>query len=345
MPRPSQRPRHSTTLDEVATRSGVSRATVSRVVNGNPKVTPAAQQAVHRAIGELGYVPNRAARSLVTRRSDSVALVIPEPTSRLFMEPFFPAVLRGASEAVAARDVQLVLLMAQSGPEEGRIARYLSAGHADGVLLLSLHGSDPLPALLNKRGVPFVVGGKPPTSGVSFVDVDNRHGAELAVQHLIGLGRRRIATIAGPADMAAGLDRLAGYRSALTAAGIPPSDALVEVADFSREGGATAMARLLDRTPDLDGVFAASDLMAVGAMSTLARRGLRVPNAVAVVGFDDSPLAESTDPPLTSVRQPMSEMGREMVRLLFTAMEDREAVTRSVILGTELVVRGSSGES
>jgi len=332
----------ATTLEQVARAARVSRATASRVVNGDLRVGEPARTAVEGAIQELGYVPNRAARSLVTRRSDSVAVVIPEPSGQVFGDPFFPRILRGISETLADESMQLVLLMPQGRRDEERVERYLGAGHSDGVLLISLHGSDPLPAGLRRHGIPTVIGGRPPTEGLTYVDVDNRGGAAAAVGHLLDIGRRRIATIAGPQDMAAGADRLAGYRERLAGAGHPADEALVEVGDFTHDGGRTAMERLLDRAPALDAVFVASDLMAVGAVGALRASGRSIPADVAVVGFDDSQLAATTEPRMSSVRQPIEEMGREMTRLLLEEIRNPGQAARRVILDTKLVVRGSS---
>jgi DNA-binding LacI/PurR family transcriptional regulator len=332
------------TLEEVAVAAGVSRATVSRVVNGNPRVAPEVRRAVERAVDRLGYVPNPAARSLVTRRSQSIALVIGEPAGRLFAEPFFARLLRGIGAALSERDLQLVLLMPQTSEEEDRAGRYLSAGHVDGALLASLHGDDPLPGQLARRGLPVVVGGRPPrTADVSYVDVDNVAGARSAVEHLIADGRQAIATIAGPGDMAVGQDRLTGYRQALEAAGRALDPRLEAAGDFGQESGAAAIRRILEARPDVDAVFAASDLMAAGAVQALRAAGRRMPEDVAVVGYDDSPIATTTDPPLSSVRQPIEEMGREMTRLLIEVMAAKRPVAKRVLLGTELVVRESSG--
>lgn len=331
------------TLEAVAREAGVSRATASRVLNNSPKVSPEVRRAVERAIARLGYVPNPAARSLVTRRSDSVGVVITEPTSRLFNEPFFPRLLRGISGELAARQLQLVLLMPESRADEARLEQYLMSGHVDGVVLVSLHGDDPLPGDLIRHGIPVVVGGRPATGvTASYVDVDNREGARAAVRHLVAEGRRRIATIAGTADMAPGLDRLAGYRDGLDEAGLARDASLETVADFTHEGGQEAMRRLLETRPDLDAVFAASDVMASAALSVLRAGGRSVPDDVAVVGYDDSPLAEASDPPLTSIRQPIEEMGRELVRLLAASTERSSQATRRVLLSTELVIRRSS---
>jgi DNA-binding LacI/PurR family transcriptional regulator len=339
----AQRTTGPATLEAVARAANVSRATVSRVVNGDQRVAESKRTAVEAAVRELGYVPNRAARSLVTRRSGSVGVVIPEPTAQLFGDPFFPRILRGIGDGLAAEGLQLVLLMPQVRADEERVEGFLAAGHVDGVLLVSLHGSDPLPEDLAGRGIPVVVGGRPPSPGITYVDVDNQRGAGLAVQHLLDGGRRRVATIAGPQDMPAGADRLAGYHDALRAAGLGADRKLVEIADFSLEGGRSAMDRLLGRAPDLDAVFIASDLMAMGALSALQAAGRRVPEDVAVVGFDDSPLAAQSKPALSSVHQPIEEMGREMARLLTRMVASRDRAARRVILATELVVRASSG--
>jgi DNA-binding LacI/PurR family transcriptional regulator len=333
------------TLEQVASVARVSRATVSRVVNGDQRVGETARLAVEAAVRELGYVPNRAARSLVTRRSDSVAVVIPEPSAQVFGDPFFPRVLRGISDALALESMQLVLLMPQARADEDRVERYLAAGHSDGVLLISLHGSDPLPAAMRRLRIPVVVGGRPPGSGIPYVDVDNQGGASAAVQHLLELGRQRVATIAGPQDMAPGADRLAGFHERLALAGRSAGRELVEIADFTLEGGRAAMERLLRRAPALDALFVASDLMAVGAIAALRAAGRTIPDDVAVVGFDDSPLTTTTEPPLSSVRQPTEEMGREMTRLLMQEIRYPGAPPRRVILDTQLVVRESSAPS
>ena len=332
------------TLEAVALATGVSRATVSRVVNGLDRVSPETRRIVEAAVIRLGYTPNRAARSLVTRRTDSIGLVIPEPTAKLFGDPFFPRLVRGVSDVMDEADQQLVLMTPQTAQHERRLSRYLISGHLDGVLLVSLHGSDPLPGFLAERGIPVVVGGRPTRSApVSFVDVDNVQGALSAVRHLVSIGRRRIATVAGPTDMAGGADRLQGYREGLAEAGLPLDPALELFGEYEQERAEGAVSSFLAAGGELDAVFAASDLMALGVMSSLRRRGLRIPEDVAVVGYDDSPLALSTDPRLTSVRQPIEVMGREMARLLLAAVGSGERVARSVVLSTELAIRGSSG--
>lgn len=322
----------------------MSRATASRVFTLSPRVSPKAKRAVERAAQKLSYVPNRAARTLVTGRTDSIGLVIPEPTAMLFGDPFFPRLVRGISEVLSRKQLQLVLLAPQSAADETRLEGYLSAGHVDGVLMVSFHGADPLPERLHQRGMPVVLGGRPSGNGngnVTYVDVDNIGGARLAVEHLVATGRKRIATVSGPLDMGAGVDRLQGYREAIKQASLGIDESYEAVGDFGQQSGAVAMQALLDRHPDLDAVFCASDVMASGALGVLREHRRRVPQDVAVVGFDDSTIATSTVPALSSVRQPIEEMGREMARLL---LDSGGSGAKRVILATELVVRASSGQ-
>ncbi|MFC4052032.1 LacI family DNA-binding transcriptional regulator [Actinomadura syzygii] len=328
------------TLEEVAARAGVGRGTVSRVVNGSPRVSPQAREAVLKAIDELGYVPNRAARQLVTRRTDTVALVVAESDQRLFHEPYFAGIIRGISNGLGDTGLQLLLALARSPAEYDRLEDYLTAQHVDGVLLTSLHAEDPLPAKLEAGGVPTVLGGRPPgLHPVSYVDVDNRSGAREAVAHLVARGRRRIATIAGPQDMGVGIDRLAGYRDALAAAGLPER---VEYGDFGEASGVAAAERLLAAEPALDAVFAADDPMALGALRALHRHGRGVPDDVAVIGFDDSAAAPLADPPLTTVHQSPEEMGVEMARLLVSRIRGETVPDPVVILRPHLVLRESA---
>ncbi|MGC4771508.1 LacI family DNA-binding transcriptional regulator [Micromonospora sp. DT44] len=336
------------TLDAVAARAGVGRGTVSRVVNGSPQVSPEARAAVQQAIAELGYVPNRAARALVTQRTDSVALVVSESGERVFTEPFFAAIVRGISSGLLETPMQLWLAMAQSPVERERVEHHLTNQHVDGVLLLSLHDSDPLPTLLEERGLPAVLGGRPArmlqpgAQPAWFVDVDNVGGARQAVEYLTSQGRRRVATIAGPQDMGAGLARLAGYTEAVKATGVGVNPDLIAYGDFSESSGATAMRRLLEACPDLDAVFVASDLMAFGALRTLRDAGRRVPEDVAVIGFDDAPIARQAEPPLTSVFQPVEEMGRQMARLLVARIRGDDLPAPHILLDTQLVHRASA---
>jgi DNA-binding LacI/PurR family transcriptional regulator len=341
------------TLEEVARHAGVSRATVSRVVNDSPTVAPHLREIVDRAVAELGYVPNQAARTLMTSRTDTIALVVAEPDTRVFSDPFFSDIVRGVSQELAASGLQLMLMMAQSHADLARIEQYLVSRHVDGVLLISEHADDRLPRALAGAGVPLVIGGRPlqAATATAYVDNDNIGGARTAAEYLRSSGRSRITTIAGPVDMSAGVDRLAGFRKGL---GREFRARHVEYGNFEQEGGAAAMARLLDRVPDLDAVFVASDLMALGALAELRRRGRRVPDDVAVVGFDDITMAALAEPSLTTMRQRTVDQGRLMVRL-YLALHRPELLvpdpggalpdvvgTDRVVLPVELVVRESA---
>jgi DNA-binding LacI/PurR family transcriptional regulator len=339
----SRQPAGGPTLEQVAALAGVGRGTASRAINGGEHVSERSRAAVQAAVAELGYVPNRAARSLVTKRTDAIALVIAESEERIFGQPFFAGVIRGISVAVTDAGRQLVLLLAQAGRRTEHLDGYLTRQHVDGVLLVSLHDDDALPQQIRERGLPVVLGGRPVSgTGGGFVDMDNEHGARLVVDHLLARGRRAVGTIAGPPDMTAGRDRHAGFVAALSDAGRPADPDLTVHGDFTQDSGERAMRELLARRPDVDGVFCANDLMAAGALQVLRDAGRRVPEDVSVVGFDDSPMALSTHPPLTSVHQSSEDMGRVMVELLFSQMAEPVEPPRSRVLPTHLVVRASS---
>ncbi len=328
-------------IEEVARVAGVSKSTVSRVINGEPNVSKRARDAVHRAIEEIGYSPNHAARTLAGRKANALALVVSEQGTRVLADPFFAGVLRGVHAELSGQRIQLLLMMSQSDDHQDLVG-YLGGGHVDGALVLSLHGADPLPRMLHDSGLPLVIGGRPlATVGhVPFVDSDNFTGALLAARHLAGLGRERIATIAGPQDMAVGVDRLSGWRRGLGERRLPAD--LVVHSDFTPESGARAMAELLDRAPDLDAVFVAADIMALGAIQTLHERGRRVPRDVAVVGFDDSMMASTALPPLTTVRQDVEQLGRTMTWRLLAELTGEQGLPPSVLLPTSTVVRASA---
>jgi DNA-binding LacI/PurR family transcriptional regulator len=340
----TRKPSQGPTLEEVAALAGVGRGTASRVINGSEHVSERSRRAVEAAVAELQYIPNAAARTLKTRRTDAVALVIAESEDRIFGEPFFAGVVRGISKALSVAGKQLVLLLSQAGARSEHLESYLSRQHVDGVLLLSLHDDDLLPEVIRSRSLPMVLGGRgTDPAKTSWVDVDNEHGAALAADLLVGIGCRTIATITGPLDMTAGRDRYLGFRAALAAAGRTLDDDLVAPGDFSQPSGARAMAALLERRPDIDGVFCANDPMAAAALQVLREAGRAVPEDVSVVGFDDSPLALTTHPPLTTVRQPPEEMGRTMVEVLLDRLEDEDpGRVETRVLQTSLVERGST---
>ncbi|RBM19789.1 LacI family DNA-binding transcriptional regulator [Streptomyces sp. PT12] len=345
-PSSSSRP---VTLEDVARVAGVSRATVSRVINGEATVDPRLRKLVDEAIARTRYVPNRAARSLVTRRTDSVALVVSEReqrevtgpfVGRIFSDPYFGRVVGGLLEVARPRGVQMVLLLADDEPSRTQLLGYLQQGHVDGVVLISSHADDPLPGLLARTALPAVLAGRPATPlSLTSVDADQRAGARLAAEHLAATGRRRVAAIAGPQDMTAARERLAGFLAAAKERGL--AEVVWTEGDFTQASGTSGMQRLLGLRPDLDAVFVASDLMALGAVAALHRQGRRVPDDVAVVGFDDSSSALACDPPLTTVRQPVEEMAAEMARLLLRQIDTGERPLPSVVFHPELVIRQS----
>ena len=340
------------TLEHVARVAGVSRATVSRVVNNVRNVDPELAEAVRAAIAATGYVPNQAARSLVTRRTNSVALVVSEGehrglpahdpfVGRIFTDPFFGRVVSGLFSVLRPRGVNLVLMFVETDEMRRQLLGYLRQGHVDGVLLVSSHEQDPLPRLLTESGLPAVLSERPSTVlPISYVDSPQRAGARLAAEHLAARGCRRVATISGPMDMTAGRDRLDGFREAMAAHG--SLDVPVAGGYFTQESGSAAMAWLLDEHPDVDGVFAANDLMALGAVTVLHERGLRIPDDVAVVGFDDSHAAMLCRPALTTVHQPVEEMAAEMARLLLDRIDQPDLTACSAEFAPRLVVRASA---
>lgn len=334
--------RSAPTIRQVAAVAGVSRATASRVINGGHLVSAQARAAVEAAIAELGFTPNPVARSLATRRTGSVALVVPEPDTRLLTDPFFSSIINGLSLALEDSDLLMVLLIARDATSARRAGQYLLTGHVDGAVVASHHRDDALNRSLVASGLPVVFVGRPlDVPGAHFVDMDNSAGARLATEHLIARGCRRIGTVAGPGDMTAGVDRLAGWRSAMQAAGL--DDDAVEHADFTQRGGAAAMGRLLDAHPDLDAVFVASDLMASGALAQVAARGLRVPDDLAVFGFDDLEVAETTDPPLSTVVQPVAAMAARAGRMLVDLLAGREPSDDDpALFEAHITLRGSA---
>jgi DNA-binding LacI/PurR family transcriptional regulator len=331
---------HAPTLEAVAARAGVSRATASRVVNGSVSVTDELRAAVLRAVAELGYVPNQAARGLVTNRMDSYALVLTESAGRSFSDDtFFPSLVLGVSRELNGAGKELVLQTVTSPASLDRIRQRAAGRYVDGVMVASTLGADPFTRELARMGVPVVVNGRPRgRSAVPHVDVANADGARLAVHRLVAGGRRRIATIAGAQDVTGGIDRLAGYHAAMKECALRPT---VAVGDFTRDSGGAAMRRLLAEDPGVDAVFVASDLMAHGALRVLRQSGRQVPGDVAVIGFDDTAVAWYAEPPLTTVHQPIEDIGRRMARQVLR-LAGGESVEPTVTLPADLVVRESA---
>lgn len=332
------------TLEDVAAYAGVSRSTASRALNDDIYVSNRSRELVLAAAAALGYSPNHAARSLVTKRTGAVALVLSEPESKVLDDPYFPRVIHGAFRELSAAGSQMLVIFVDSKDDVPRTVRFLEGGHVDGALVFSPHKGDPLPTALRLLRLPVVFGGKPGTvsRGVHAVDFDNQHGARMAVEYLIETGRQRIATVTGPIDHSASRDRHTGWRDTLIAADLSP-EGLSEAGDFTLDGGARAARRLLERAPDIDAVFAASDPMAAGVMRTLHATGRRVPRDVAVIGFDDHPaFAPALSPPLTSVHQDPGEQVREMVRILTALLAGQTVQPGTRVLPVALTHRESA---
>ena len=337
------------TLEDVARVAGVSRATVSRVINGIRNVDPQLHKMVWDAVDRTGYVPNRLARSLVTRRTGTIALVVSDSEShdddpfmsRFFADPYFGRVVGGLMSVLRAAGIQLALQIVGTEQQRTRLVGDLRHGQADGVVVLSLPGHDPLPRMLTDAGVPAVMIGRPADPvPINYVDLANDTGASLAADHLVGRGCQLVGMISGPADVPASSDRIAGFRRSMARHGhgwVPQA-----TGNFTQESGERAMRELLTAHPGLDGVFVANDLMALGALLALRDAGREVPADVAVVGFDDSSAAVAANPALTTVRHPLEDMAAEAARLLMTRVDDETMRVSSVIYEPTLVLRQSA---
>lgn len=337
------------TLEDVARVAGVSRATVSRVIRAERRVAPALREVVDRAIEQTGYVPNRAARSLVTGRTGSVVVAVsgssreqaPSADHDVLADPFFSRVVWACVRALRGQDVHPILMLVESDVDRARMVAQLRQGSADGALLVSTLADDPLPELLTEAGVAAVSFARPSVpSSSGFVDIDHAAGARLAADHLVSRGRRRVAAISGPLDVPAARDRLDGFIARMSQHGV--DDVPTVSGNFTLESGEAALAKLVDEHPGIDGIFASNDLMAIGAMHELRDRGRRVPDDVAVVGFDDNSIASLSRPTLTTVRQPMEQMAARMADMLLERLRHPEADVAPVILEPTLVVRAST---
>ncbi len=329
------------TLEEIAALSGVSRSTVSRVINDDPHVREETRKKVRAVVQALNYRPNLAARGLAAGRTGVLGFFVPASISRLFSDPYFSALLEGVSGACNRENCGLMFWLDEREQESRKVGYFIDNGLIDGVVISSFLKDDPILPRLRERNLPTVLIGRPPEGlAMPYVDVDNRGSAYGIVEHLIRLGHRRIATIAGPQSSMVGRDRLAGYRDALRALA-PLETMLVVEAAFDELSGYEAMKSLLPQAPDA--VFAASDTMARGALRAIREAGLRVPEDIALAGFDDLPFAAHIHPPLTTIHQPIRKMGACAIDLLLEHLADPEEARSSIILSTHLVVRTSCG--
>ncbi len=329
------------TLEDIARIAGVSRSTVSRVINGDEKVKAETRERVEAVIRELNFQPNLAARSLAAHHTGIIGVVIPAGVSQIFADPYFGILIQGASSACNSHDYSMMLWLAEPAYERRTIRQILHSGLVDGVLVSSMLIDDPIVQALYESKMPFILIGRHPRLQVNYVDVDNIDGAQKATLHLLTQGRRRVATISGPHNMIAGIDRLQGYRNALEIYGIPYDPELVAEGDFSERSGYEAAQKLIPKHPDA--MFIANDVMALGALRALRQARLRVPEDVAIVGYDDGPAANQFEPPLTTVYQPIHEMGLVAIETLLDIIHNPTQETRRVVMETRLIVRASCG--
>ena len=301
--------RRRATVNDVAIEAGVSRGTVSRVLNGQRYVSDDARAAIDAAIAKVGFVPNRAARSLVVQRSQAVGLIVHEPHSLFVEDPNIASILLGANSTLSEADYQMACLIADTTRDVDRLTHYLSGGLIDGVIVVSARVGDPITRAVRDLGLPAAFVGHPRDLGsAAYAAIDNRNAAREITTRLIGTGRRRVGMIAAALDRDSGADRLAGFVDAL-GGDFDPS--LVQrIPLYSYSDGQAGMRALLERAPDIDGIFASSDAVAAGAMEVLQSSGRSIPGDVGVVGFDDSSWALRCDPPLSTVHQPATELGR-----------------------------------
>ena len=333
------------TLEDIAQKAGVSRSTVSRVINEHPNVRADVRQRVLQVIRSTDYHPNAAARTLASQRSWMIGLVLPRSVSAFFTDPYFPHLTQGVAQACNQYNYTLGLFLIGSKEDEEKIIPRVSRrGFLDGILVQTGQLGEQLIDRLANSKIPLVIAGRPfNPDGVSYIDVDNTDAAYNAVSHLIRLGYQRVATITGPANNTTSIDRKEGYLRALAERDRPLDESLVAEGDFTEASGYYAMQRLLPAKPDA--VFAASDIMAVGAMRAVREAGLAIPDDVAFVGFDDLPLASFPDPALTTVRQPVNQFGSSAVGILVDLIEKGIRPPRRVMMVTELVIRDSCGAS
>jgi LacI family transcriptional regulator len=331
------------TLEDIARLSDVSRSTVSRVINSNANVKEETRLKVLKVIQSINFEPNLAARGLATGRTNVIGVIIPARVSVIFSDPYFPLFIQGVSTACNNRNYSVMLWLAEPEYERRMISRILHNGLVDAVIVAKALIIDPIVDSLFESKMPFILIGRHPTLDVDYLDVDNFQAGRKATLHLLRLGYKRIASITGPQDQVGGYDRYQGYLKALQDFDRPIRSELVVEGDFTEEGGYNAMIRLITQKPDA--VFVASDQMAYGVMRAIHESQLRIPEDVAVVGFDDLPSSSKTRPTLTTVRQPVAQMGTKAVELLINLIESDIKSTQQVIMDTELVVRESCGAS
>jgi LacI family transcriptional regulator len=331
-------------LEDIGRMAGVSRSTVSRVVNGESNVRPEVRERVEAVIRETGYSPNAAARSLVSNRTGVIGLVIPSRVHSLFEDPYFARLIQGISLGSNQAGVTLSLFVAQTEDDERELyPRVVESGFLDGVIITATRMGDPLVARMVSRRIPLVMVGRPDLAEVSYVDVDNCDGGRQAARHLVAIGASRIGMIGAPTNTTAGTDRLHGFAAGLREDGRELAPELLVEGDFSEPSGYEAMHAIVER--GADAVFVASDTMALGALRAARDLGVDVPGDVAVVGFDGFGGSQSSLPPLTTIEQPVSDTAVRAVELLLDLVSGAQSSPTSIVLPVKLVERDSTDRS
>lgn len=331
------------TLEEIAKLSNVSRATVSRVINGGANVREETRKRVMDVIESVNFQPNLAARSLAAGRTNVIGLVIPAGIAAIFSDPWFPQVVNGISKACNSKGYSVMLWLAEPEYERQMITRILHSGLLDGVIVSSMSIDDPIIKALHLSKMPFVLIGRHPTLDIVHIDVDNISGGYDATNHLIKLGNKKIGIITGPQNLIAGLDRFKGYQKALNENNMVLEPDLIVEGDFSEISGYECGKKLIEHHPDA--IFVSNDTMALGALRAMRDMEINVPDDIAIVGFDDIPNASSSQIPLTTVRQPTQKMGRAAVNTLLDVIDHKRGNHQNKIFSTELVIRESCGAS
>jgi LacI family transcriptional regulator, galactose operon repressor len=330
------------TLKELAARALVHPSTISRVANHDPslRIAPATRSRIEALLRETEYRPNGVARGLKLRQTLVLAVVIPDITN-----PFFAALFRGIEDGAAPRGYNVLLCNTDGSPERQRShLQSLTARRVDGVILASTVLKDPAVRWLRHQRTPYVLVNRFSDEALDpFVGSDDVTGARLATQHLVGLGHVRIGHLAGQTTVSTGVQRRRGYQSALAEAGLASDPELLVDSGFTEDGGAEATAGMLALKHPPSAIFAVTDMTAVGAYSTARRLGLRIPEDLAIVGYNDIPLASRLIPGLTTVHVPIHELGSAAARMLLDQIETRELQPKRVVFAPQLVVRGSTG--
>jgi LacI family transcriptional regulator len=330
------------TIKEIAALAKVSRSTVSRVLNDDPNVSEKTRARVNQVIEQINYHPNIAARGLAGGHTGVIGMVVPMGVSTLFKDPYFSVVANGVASGCNSINHTVVMWLAEPEYERRKIRQFLHNQIFDGAIIASILIDDPLLKAFMDSNMPFVLIGRHlGSTEISYVDVDNQNAAFEMVSYLARKGFTRIATITGPLNMIAGYDRLEGYKKAMRHYELTIAPELIEEGNFTEQGGYNAMIRLLPAEPEV--VFVASDTMALGAIRAAQEAGLRVPEDISITGFDDMPFAETCNPPLTTIRQPVHQCGVVAAQTLIDMIERPSAAHHHIILPTELVIRSSCG--